>query len=133
MLRAPALSPVSISSSRPSCSTAQQWIGSGCDHAPGRNRSSWRRGPVPAYRNACLTVTVPVLRAWMRMRSATLHARGRPGRRAVAAAERTSAEAYPDVLADLVARYDRDTFQPQGGRARLRLEITDSAQQYDVV
>jgi len=51
----------------------------------------------------------------------------------VAAAEHTSADAYPDVLQDLVARYDRDTFRPQGGRARLRLSITDSAQQYDVV
>src|SRR5271170_1128052 len=51
----------------------------------------------------------------------------------MAAVESTSADAYPAVLQDLVARYDRSTFQPQGGRARLRLSVTDLAEQYDVV
>jgi hypothetical protein len=44
-LRAAAVSPVSTSRRTPSCSIAQQWIGSGSDQAPGRNRSSCRRAP----------------------------------------------------------------------------------------
>ena len=52
---------------RSSCSIAQQWIGSGSENGPGRNRSSWRRAPSLAKRKERLTCTVPVLRAWMRI------------------------------------------------------------------
>jgi hypothetical protein len=55
--RAAAVSPVSTSRSTPSCSIAQQWTGSGAEKAPGRNRSSCRRGPWRGYRRLCLTRT----------------------------------------------------------------------------
>src|SRR3954454_22975299 len=40
-------------------------MGSGSDHSSGRNRLSWRRMPVPANRNECFTLTLPVLSAWI--------------------------------------------------------------------
>ena len=65
--RAVAVSPVSTSRRTPSCSIAQQWIGSGSENAPGMNRSSWRRGPELGNRKLCLTRTAPVVRAWICM------------------------------------------------------------------
>ncbi len=65
--RATAVSPASTSRRNPSCSIAQQWIGSGSAQAPGRNRSSCRRGPGRGKRKLCLTRTAPVVRAWIFM------------------------------------------------------------------
>ena len=62
---AAAISPVSTRIRRPSCSTTQRWIGSGSENGPGMNRRSCRSGPSLAYRNACLTLTVPVVSAWI--------------------------------------------------------------------
>ena len=46
---------------------------------------------------------------------------------------RSPAASALSALEKLAARYDRSTFEPQGGRARLRLSVTDSEEMRDVV
>jgi len=52
--------------------------------------------------------------------------------RARAASKRGGSIALP-AIEKLVSRYERSTFAPQGGRARLRLSVPDSDEAWDVV